>query len=122
MTNQTDHPQPLPEQRVLTPNATPEYDSETAALMRCALRPVFDEASSWNALTEALHDRGYSLSFRDGRLCLLRYSDNARICGLRFLGLELGELVARFGRPVVVIRQGGNADGEFLCRYPEVVH
>ncbi|MGR3615005.1 MAG: hypothetical protein ACU0BB_03065 [Paracoccaceae bacterium] len=115
MTIQKEIPQPKPEHGLLQSGiSTPDYDSETAVLMRCALRPVFEQARSWDALNETMRQRGYTMCFRGGHLCLIRQVDGTRICGLRFLGLDLHELVARLGRPVVVLRHGGHADGELL--------
>lgn len=110
MTILTQIPQPA-----LRAGSTPDYDSETAALLRCALRPLFEQAQSWDMLSRGMLQRGYRMSFRNGRLCLIREADGARICGLRFLGLELRDLVARLGRPVVRASRGSHADGELLA-------
>lgn len=55
-----------------------------------------------------LRERGYRLTFLDGRLCVIARESGDRVCGLRFLGYEMTELVARMGRPVVIAWPGGN--------------
>ena len=94
-----------------------DMDCETAALLRAAIRPLFTTAASWNILTDTLKAKGYRLAFRDGRLCLTDGTTGNRICGLRFLGLDLKDLVQRMGRPIVVAR-GDHADGDLLSARP----
>ena len=98
-------------------NSYQEMDCETAALMRAVIRPVFTSAASWAGLASSLHEKGYRLRFQNGRLCLLDKTSGSRVCGLRFLGLELKDLVGRLGRPVVVAR-GQDADGDLLDARP----
>ncbi len=91
-----------------------QYDCETAYLLRAVILPIFDAAPCWDALIDLLEAKGYHPMFRGGELCLTRQSDGARICGLRFLGLDMRELVARLGRPCVLPCAGQMADGEIL--------
>lgn len=93
------------------------FDCETAVLLRAVIRPIFEQSSSWSGLIDRLTAKGYCLVFRRGALCLTDISSGARICGLRFLGLSLRDLVGRMGRPFVVARPGGMADGDIL-RHP----
>ncbi|NVO54529.1 hypothetical protein HW561_01835 [Rhodobacteraceae bacterium B1Z28] len=104
---------------ILARNASSEIDCETAALLRAAIRPVFVSAASWANLTDILKDKGYRLAFRQGRLCITDRATDARVCGVRFLGFELRELVSRLGRPIVVAR-GNGADGDVLSARPVV--
>lgn len=90
------------------------YDCETACLLRAVLLPIFDVAKSWTDLIDRLSAKGYHPMFRQGELCLIKHADGARICGLRFLGLDMHELVARLGRPCVLPHNGQMADGEIL--------
>ncbi|MBE1282989.1 MAG: hypothetical protein GJ676_06730 [Rhodobacteraceae bacterium] len=94
-----------------------QYDCETAMLMRAVILPLFDHAISWSALVDALRGKGYGLAFRGGALCLTDQDTDTRVCGLRFLGLDMRDLVARLGRPFVVVNPGSTADGELL-RHP----
>lgn len=98
-------------------HGSPYYDCETASLIRAILLPVFAGASSWSDLIDCLHDKGYRLVFRDGALCLIHLSRGYRVCGLRFLGLSLPDLVDRLGRPCVLAHPGQEADGDVL-RHP----
>ncbi|WP_170527878.1 hypothetical protein [Ruegeria arenilitoris] len=95
-----------------------DMDCETAALLRAVIRPLFAGAASWAGLASSLYEKGYQLTFQKGRLCLLDNSSGSRVCGLRFLGLELKDLVRRLGRPVVVAR-GHDADGDLLAKRPQ---
>ncbi|MEM9581341.1 MAG: hypothetical protein AAF891_11700 [Pseudomonadota bacterium] len=88
-------------------------------MLRAAIRPIFASAASWNNLADVLKDKGYRLAFREGRLCVTDRHTGARICGIRFLGFELRELVRRMGRPIVVAR-GNGADGDVLTARPGV--
>ncbi len=99
--------------------ASTELDCETAALLRATILPVFSSAASWAGLTDILKDKGYRLVFRDGRMCITDHATGDRVCGLRFLGLELKDLVLRLGRPIVVAR-GQQADGDVLTARPTV--
>ncbi|MEX0307266.1 MAG: hypothetical protein AB3N12_07735 [Ruegeria sp.] len=101
----------------MTRSAATELDCESAALLRAAIRPVFTSAASWAGLADILRDKGYRLAFRKGRLCITDRTTDERVCGLRFLGFELADLVRRFGRPIVVAR-GSEADGDFLTARP----
>ena len=67
---------------------------------------------------DRLNAKGYSLAFRDGRLCLIDRASGRRVCGLRFLGMAFPELVEKMGRPVVVARPGHDGDGELLREPP----
>lgn len=98
---------------ILTRQAAAELDCESAALLRAAIRPLFSSAASWASLADILRDKGYHLAFRQGRLCISDHRTGVRICGLRFLGFELRDLVGRLGRPSVVAR-GRNADGDIV--------
>ena len=91
-------------------------DSETSALIRAFLRPLFDQPDSWTELTEGLRAHGYGLAFRGGRLCLTDHATGERLCSLRFLGIRLRDLVAQLGRPIARALPGRSADGELvLC-------
>ncbi|MGG7646164.1 hypothetical protein ACQ5SP_15235 [Rhodovulum sp. YNF3179] len=97
--------------------ADPDFhdpDSETAALLRAALRPVFDGASDWAGLIAALGRRGVRLAIREGRLVLTDGETGRRICTARLLGHPLADLAARLGRPCVLARRDAPAAGEFL--------
>ncbi|WP_299944392.1 hypothetical protein [uncultured Ruegeria sp.] len=102
---------------ILTRPASTELDCESAALLRATIRPIFTSAVSWAGLADILKDKGYRLAFRQGSLCLTDRTTDQRICGLRFLGFDLSELVRRFGRPIVVAR-GSQADGDVLSTRP----
>ncbi|SLN32121.1 hypothetical protein TRL7639_01389 [Falsiruegeria litorea R37] len=91
-----------------------QYDCETACLLRAVLLPIFDVSKSWTDLIDRLGGKGYHPMFRGGELCLIKHSDGSRICGLRFLGLDMHDLVARLGRPSVLPCSGQMADGEIL--------
>lgn len=93
-------------------------DSETAALFRAFLRPLFDQSASWPALIDTLRAKGYGLGFRNGRLCLTEHVTGARLCSLRFLGMRLSDLVARLGRPFVRALPGRQANGDLLRNPP----
>ncbi|WP_170340227.1 hypothetical protein [Ruegeria arenilitoris] len=99
-------------------NKSTELDSESAALLRASIRPLFTNALDWGALSGILREKGYSLAFRDGRLCLIDQATGDRVCGLKFLGFELRELVRRMGRPMVIAR-GANADGDLIISSPD---
>lgn len=91
----------------------PALDSETAALFRTWMRPLFEQAASWGALTSTLRAKGFGLAIRDGRLVLTEYDNGARICTTRFLGASLAELSARIGRPGILARRDRATAGEF---------
>lgn len=93
-------------------------DCETASLLRAVLLPIFDAARSWTDLIDQLEAKGYHPMFRGGELCLTKQSDGSRICGLRFLGLEMRDLVQRLGRPCVLPSNALTADGEILRQMP----
>ena len=94
-----------------------DLDCESAALPRAAIRPLFNSAASWASLADILRDKGYHLAFRQGRLCISDHSTGERVCGLRFLGFELRDLMHRMGRPIVVAC-GSDADGDILTVRP----
>ncbi len=94
-----------------------DMDCETAALLRAVIRPLFAGAASWASLADTLREKGYRLAFQSGRMCLMDRATGKRLCGLRFLDIELKDLVRRMGRPVVVAR-GDRADGELLRARP----
>ncbi|WP_298933287.1 hypothetical protein [uncultured Ruegeria sp.] len=102
---------------ILARKVSTDLDCETAALLRAAIRPVFASAASWGNLSDILKDKGYHLAFRQGRLCITDLATGARVCGLRFLGFELKDLISRLGRPIVVAR-GNQADGDVLAVRP----
>ncbi len=102
---------------ILAHRVSTELDCESAALLRASIRPAFTSALSWAGLVDILQDKGYRLAFRQGRLCLTDHTTDERICGLRFLGFDLVELVHRLGRPIVVAR-GNGADGDVLAARP----
>ncbi len=102
---------------ILVRASSTELDCETAALLRAAIRPIFAKAASWGSLADRLREKGYRLAFLKGRLCITDRTTGQRICGIRFLGFELKELVNRLGRPIVVAR-GNQADGELLIARP----
>lgn len=106
---------------ILAHKAASELDCESAALLRAAIRPIFATAASWANLADVLKDKGYRLAFREGRLCITDRATGARVCGIRFLGFELRDLVRRMGRPIVVAR-GNGADGEVLISRPTNGH
>jgi len=89
-------------------------DSESAALFRAWLRPLFDQAVSWPALIKTLEAKGYGLAIREGRLVLTDKAQDAPVCTARFLGTSLRELAQRMGRPCVQARGDASAAGEFL--------
>ncbi|MDP5216259.1 hypothetical protein Q5Y75_03435 [Ruegeria sp. 2205SS24-7] len=90
------------------------WDCETAILLRSILLPIFNRVSSWTALIDEMQARDYSLAFRGGTFSIIDDRNGQRLCGLRFLGLSMQELVARMGRPKVVVRSGRHANGELL--------
>lgn len=94
-----------------------DMDCETAALMRAVIRPVFTGAASWTGLADTLREKGYRLAFQRGRMCVMDRATGVRLFGLRFLGIELRDMVRRLGRPIVVAR-GGGASGELLRARP----
>ena len=102
---------------ILTRKASTELDCESAALLRAAIRPLFDSAANWGNLADILRKKGYRLAFRQGSLCVTDRATDERVCGLRFLGFEFRELVRRMGRPIVVAR-GNAADGDVLAQRP----
>lgn len=102
---------------IRTTNASQDLDCETAALLRAAIRPLFSNAASWAGLADILKEKGYRLAFQNGRLCITDRTTGERVCGIRFLGFELDDLVERMGRPIVVAR-GGQADGDLLLTRP----
>ena len=102
---------------ILVRQASTELDCETAALLRAVIRPLFSSAASWASLTDILGDKGYQLAFRQGRLCISDRTTGERVCGIRFLGFELRDLVRRMGRPIVVAR-GSDADGDIVSVRP----
>ncbi|MFA3915546.1 hypothetical protein [Ruegeria hyattellae] len=89
-------------------------DCETAILIRSVFLPIFNRVSSWTALIDEMQAREYSLAFRGGTFSIIDDRNGKRLCGLRFLGLNMQELVARMGRPKVVVRSGRDADGELM--------
>lgn len=100
-------------------NSTVELmDSETAALIRAFLRPLFDRPHSWPALADKLHANGYGLAFRAGRMCLTELATGKCLCSLRFLGIVFLELVTQLGRPTVRVLPNHSADGELVHHVP----
>lgn len=73
-------------------------ESETLALLRLFLAPIFERATDWDDLIAQLGARGFSLGFCTGRLVVI--DDHGRaICTGRCLGVPLAELATRLGRP-----------------------
>ena len=97
-----------------SPAVADEFDCETAALIRAALCPLFDAATSWKALSDGLGARGYGLAIRDGRLVVTNMATGRRVCSARYLGTGLRDLAPRLGRPVVLARRDRAAAGELL--------
>ncbi|SDC35669.1 hypothetical protein [Ruegeria marina] len=100
-------------------NGPATIDCETAALIRAVILPLFEAARSWPELIDAMQKRGYGLAFREGTFCITEADTGARLCGLRFLGLTMEQLIERMGRPCVKAAPGGTADG-CLMRNPPV--
>ncbi|MCE8537288.1 hypothetical protein KBY27_07440 [Ruegeria pomeroyi] len=94
------------------------FDCETAALLRAVMLPLFHGAGTWAELIEAMQRRGYGLAFRGGAFCIVDRTSDTRLCGLRFLGLAMEDLVTRLGRPCVLARPGTLADGDLLSHPP----
>lgn len=94
-------------------------DCETAALMRAVIRPIFTSAATWAGLVDILREKGYRLAFQRGRMCVMDRNTGERLFGLRFLDIEMNDLVRRMGRPIVVAR-GDSADGELLRARPAI--
>ena len=88
-------------------------DSESAALLRAALQPVFEQAATWEDLLSVLRGKGYGLVFRGERLVLVSADGGQRLCTTRFLGRPLADLVTRLGRPAVRAVPGRLGAGEF---------
>ena len=91
-----------------------DLDCESAMLLRSVILPLFEQSASWDSLIDRLKAKGYRLGFRDGALCLTDRSTGTRVCGLRFLGLTLRDLIQRLGRPLVVAHPGNRANGDLL--------
>lgn len=89
-------------------------DSESAALLRAALQPTFEQASTWSDLVSRLRIKGYALTFRGGRLILIESESGGRLCTTRFLGRPLKELVKRLGRPAVRAKAGRLGAGDLV--------
>ena len=73
-------------------------DSETAMLLRTALLPHFERATSWGDLCDRLASRGYRITFRAGHLVLVDEADKP-VCTGAMIGSPLSRLAARLGRP-----------------------
>ncbi len=89
-------------------------DSESAALLRAALQPTFEQASTWAELVSQLKTKGYELAFRSGRLILIESESGGRVCTTRFLGRPLKDLVDRLGRPAVRAKAGRLGAGDLV--------
>ncbi|MEX0283553.1 MAG: hypothetical protein AB3N23_02985 [Paracoccaceae bacterium] len=103
-----------PQGAAFAPPITEDYDSETAALVRACLCPLFDAATGWKELCERLARRGFFIAIREGRLVVLDVNSRQQICTARYLGTNLRDLSARLGRPMIVARRDRVAAGEFL--------
>lgn len=75
-------------------------DCETLSLLRSFLKPIFDQAETWHALSKVLASKGYGIAFREGHLVVLDGSGSA-LCTGSTLGVPLRSLSARLGRPSV---------------------
>ncbi|MEX0348565.1 MAG: hypothetical protein AB3N15_04000 [Paracoccaceae bacterium] len=89
-------------------------DCETAILIRSVFLPIFNRVSTWTALIDEMQAREYSIAFRGATFSIIDDRNGQRLCGLRFLGLSMQDLVARMGRPKVVVRSGRGADAELV--------
>mgnify|MGYP005990313941 CR=1 FL=1 len=76
-------------------------ESETEALLRQFLSPIFDAATSWADLSGRLLTRGYVLEFRKGRMVLLNADSGRPVCTGRTMGAPLAQLAGRLGRPAI---------------------
>lgn len=90
-------------------------DCETAVLLRRALWPVFQSATSWPNLRRQLRAKGFDLSFFKGRLILTDAQTGERICSCKFLGHPLAVLTARLGRVRAKAPRGRNQFGQLLA-------
>lgn len=106
-------PAPEPQMPVFSPPVAEGYDCETAALLRASLCPLFDRATAWQGLAQALARRGLGLAIRDGRLVVQDMASGQRICTARYLGTTLRDLSRRLGRPLIRARSDHAAAGEF---------
>lgn len=82
-------------------------DSETSALLRGFLTPIFESATSWANLRDRLAKKGYALEFRAGRMVVLDTAKNEPLCTGQLLGVPLRALASRLGRPCVKLCDGG---------------
>jgi hypothetical protein len=88
-------------QTVSRPHGLPvPLDSEALSLLRLFLTPVLEQADSWSDLDRTLAQKGYGLTFRQGRLIVLNDHGEA-LCTGRDLGVPLATLADRIGRPCV---------------------
>ncbi|WP_050927976.1 hypothetical protein [Aestuariivita boseongensis] len=96
------------EERLHSAAQSAALDSETACLLRSFLVPAINAARDWHELTVKLHDMGYDLSFRDGRLIFKRANDGAEIGTGEFMGTPLRSLVDKLGRPSIRVSPDGH--------------
>lgn len=89
-------------------------DCETAVLLRAVVLPIFDDVQNWTALIDAMKAKGYRIGFRGATFSVIDDQTGKRLCGLRFLGLSMEDLVARLGRPKVIVRPGTSSDGDLM--------
>jgi hypothetical protein len=73
-------------------------DSETAMLLRSALLPHFECATSWDDLCKRLAAKGYEITFRSGHLVLVDETGRP-VCTGGMIGSPLSRLADRLGRP-----------------------
>lgn len=89
-------------------------DFESAVILRHKLLPIFDKATTWTELIDALKIENLGLSIKGGRLILINQSDGTWVCTGRFLGNPLAALVSKLGKPHVRPHSGTKGNGEFL--------
>lgn len=83
-------------------------DCESRAMLRQFLAPILEQAESWPALAERLHDKGYALAFRQGHLVVLNDLGSA-LCTGSDLGVPMAAIAERIGRPCVRAHRGGHS-------------
>lgn len=101
-------------QSILTPDWQAEDralpvspDSETLALLRGFLRPILEDATSWQDLRARLANKGYRVAFRSGHLALVNAESDKAICTGSMLGVPLRDIAQRIGRPAIKAHADG---------------
>lgn len=97
------------------PESSNRLDCETGVLLRAMLAPVFQQATSWAALSRRLARKGFGLGFHQGRLVLTDRQSGERICSCKYLGHPLRALSARLGRAKVLASHDGRGRGILLA-------